>query len=98
MIRVLHTAAALFVNENESGLRKDIVRMLEGLVPSSKEYAHNSPGDANAVAHLRRLLLSSSLALTVSAGTLDLGLWERVFLAELDSPRQPTVMVKVLGE
>ena len=44
------------------------------------------------------LLLGLSACLNVIDGKLLLGRWQRVFLAELDGPREREVSVVILGE
>jgi hypothetical protein len=48
----------------------------------------------NAHSHLMHLLLSTSESIPVIAGRLALGTWQRVFMVELDGPREREVMVR----
>jgi thiamine phosphate synthase YjbQ (UPF0047 family) len=43
------------------------------------------------------LLLSTSACLNVVRGRLHLGVWQRVFLVELDGPRRREVSIMALG-
>ena len=52
----------------------------------------------NGHAHCRALLLPSSACLNVVGGRLLLGHWQRVFLVELDGPRDREVSVVIFGE
>jgi secondary thiamine-phosphate synthase enzyme len=52
----------------------------------------------NGHAHCRALLLPSSACLNVTEGRLQLGRWQRVFLVELDGPRERSVSVLLFGE
>jgi isopentenyl-diphosphate Delta-isomerase len=101
-----HTTAAIRVNENEELLLSDFARCLERLVPAGIGYDHddlsrrrNTPPDEpiNGHAHCRHLLLSSSEMVPVVDGRLELGRWQRIFLIELCSPRDRTILVQVLG-
>jgi secondary thiamine-phosphate synthase enzyme len=92
-----HTTGALFINENENGLKQDILGLLEKLVPKDAGYHHDKI-DNNAHAHLRATLLSPSVSIPVENGKLVLGTWQRVFFAEFDGPRRRRVIVKVIGE
>ncbi len=102
-----HTTAAVRVNENEQLLLRDFARFLERLAPAGNGvYEHddidrriNVPPDEpiNGHAHCRHLLLSSSEVVPVVDGRLALGRWQRIFLVELCSPRERTVIVQVLG-
>ena len=106
-VRSAHTTAGIVVNEHEPLLLADFEACLERLVPHGATYAHDDlrrrsgvPADEprNGHAHCRALLLPGSAGLTVAAGRLALGRWQRVFLVELDGPRDREVSVVVLGE
>ena len=51
----------------------------------------------NAHAHLQHLLLGASEAVPVVGGELWLGQWQRIFLVELDRPREREVLLQVVG-
>jgi secondary thiamine-phosphate synthase enzyme len=51
----------------------------------------------NAHAHLQHLLLGTSEAVPIQGGNLVLGRWQRIFLVELDRPRERKVLVQVVG-
>jgi secondary thiamine-phosphate synthase enzyme len=95
VITTRHTTSGIIVNENERGLRADILDLLEALVPENKKYAHNSIDD-NADAHLRAVLLGMSETIPVEDGHLVLGTWQSIFFVELDGPRNRTVHVKII--
>ena len=58
-----------------------------------------TPGERlNGHAHCRALLLGASACINVIGGALQLGRWQRVFLAELDGPRDRDISVLMLGE
>jgi secondary thiamine-phosphate synthase enzyme len=93
----MHITAAIYVNDNESGLIEDISEWLERLAPARPEYRHHQTGEDNADAHLKALLLHHETTLPVTGGQLDLGTWQRIFYAEFDGQRAKRVIVKVLG-
>ncbi len=95
VISTRHTTSGIIVNENERGLKGDILDMLEALVPVDRNYAHNSI-DNNADAHLRAVLLGMSQIIPVEDGHLVLGTWQSIFFVELDGPRNRTVNVKLI--
>ncbi len=101
-----HTTAAILVNENEPGLLRDLAEFLEKLAPSGASYRHDNfahrknvciDEPANGHAHIRSTVLLPSVALPAANGSLGLGTWQRVFLAELDGPRRRTVSVTIAG-
>ena len=107
-IQSLHTTAAIVVNEHEPLLLGDFAALLARAAPGHADYRHdnwflrtiNVTADerVNGHAHCRALLLGASACLNIVDGRLQLGRWQRVFLAELDGPRDREISVVVLGE
>lgn len=106
-VQTAHTTTALVVNEHEPLLLSDFQAFLERVAPRSAIYAHDdmsrrgevAPGEpANGHAHCRALLLPTSACLNIIDGRLALGRWQRVFLVELDGPRERTASVVIVGE
>jgi secondary thiamine-phosphate synthase enzyme len=95
VVSTRHSTGGIIINENERGLRSDILDMLETLVPENKSYAHNQI-DNNADAHLRAVLLGASAVIPVVDGHPVLGTWQSIFFVELDGPRTRHVDVKIL--
>jgi secondary thiamine-phosphate synthase enzyme len=93
----MHITAAIYVNDNESGLIHDIGEWLEKLAPAKPDYRHHQTGEDNGDAHLKSLLLHHETTLPVTGGRLDLGTWQRIFYAEFDGQRTKRVIVKVFG-
>ena len=93
-----HSTSAIVVNENESGLLKDLEFTLDNLIDDKFSYSHDRI-DNNARSHLKSFLLSSSETLPIENGKLDLGTWQSVFFIELDGPRsRRTVTLTMVGE
>lgn len=86
-----------FSNDDEEGLKRDYVRVLQRLVPYSDNYEHNV-GEDNAAAHIWRQFMAHQVVMPVTNGKLDLGPWEQIFYCEFDGLRQKRVLVKVIGE
>ena len=107
-VQTLHTTTAVVVNEHEPLLLTDFQALLEASAPGDGRYQHDDTSartvnatDAerpNGHAHCRALLLPSSACLNVTRGRLVLGQWQRVFLVELDGPRERDISVLVVGE
>lgn len=97
LVNPMHITAAVVVNDDESGLHRDYLRVLERLVPYGAEYEHNV-GEDNAAAHIWRQLMAHQVVLPITDGRLDLGTWEQVFYFEFDGKRRKRVLVKVIGE
>ena len=97
LVSAMHITAAVYVNDNETGLISDIEAWADRLAPPGN-YAHHRTGESNGDAHLKNLLLGHQVIVPVTRGDLDLGPWEQVFYAEFDGQRRKRVVVKVLGE
>ncbi|HID43464.1 MAG TPA: YjbQ family protein [Archaeoglobaceae archaeon] len=91
-----HTTTAITINENESGLKEDIIKCIKNLIPSSAGYSHDRI-DNNADSHLRAILIGNSVAVPVTDGNPELGTWQSILFIELDGPRSRRVGVKVVG-
>jgi secondary thiamine-phosphate synthase enzyme len=104
-VQSLHTTTAIVVNEDEPLLLTDFASCLETVAPRDAVYRHDlSRGPNRAVdervnghAHCQALVLSPCACLNIVDGRLLLGEWQRVFLAELDGPRERSISVVVLG-
>jgi secondary thiamine-phosphate synthase enzyme len=102
-----HTTAAVRINENEPLLLSDMEEFLKRLAPKDLYYRHNDFGIRthnmtedecpNAHAHCQHLILGASETIPVVEGKLALGRWQRVFLVELDRPREREVCVQIIG-
>lgn len=98
LVNPMHITAAVVVNDNESGLHSDFLRVLERLVPYNADYRHNDTGEDNAASHIWRQLMGHQVVMPITNGKLDLGTWEQIFYFEFDGQRQKRVLVKVIGE
>ena len=97
LVSAMHINAAIWVNDEESGLKQDVMEWLERLAPAG-DYRHHQTGEDNADAHLKRTVMHHQVILPVTKGRLDLGPWEQVFYAEFDGRRKKRVVVKIIGE
>jgi len=98
----MHTTTAVFVNEPQSALLDDVEQLLERLAPRGEEWKHNDPRYSdcdrhNADAHLRAIVLGSSVTLQVAEGALTMGQWQRILMAELDGPRKRNLVLQILA-
>jgi secondary thiamine-phosphate synthase enzyme len=98
LVSAMHITAAVFVNDDESGLHADIWEWLEHLAPARSDYRHHLTGEDNGDAHLKSMLVHHEVIVPITAGRLDLGPWQRVFYAEFDGKRDKRVIVKAMGE
>jgi secondary thiamine-phosphate synthase enzyme len=106
-IQTRHTTTGIVINEHEPLLLTDMHDLLERLVPTDSDYRHDdfsirtanlTPDERrNGFAHCRALFLRASECINVIEGRLDLGRWQRIFLLELDGPRERGVSITILG-
>lgn len=95
VVAVPHTTAGVAVNENaDPDVRADMAMTLRRIVPDSLPYAH---GEGNSPAHIKSVLVGSSVTLVVEAGKLRLGTWQGIFFCEFDGPRARKAWVQVIG-
>ena len=99
LVNAMHISAAVFINDNESGLHRDYERWLEKLAPEKPydQYDHNGYED-NADAHLKRTIMGREVVVAITEGKPDFGPWEQIFYYELDGLRKKRVLVKIIGE
>ena len=92
------STVAVTTMEYERGGIEDLSELLDRLIPSEGDYAHNRLNhDSNSHAHLRAALIGPSETIPVVDGHLALGTWQQVVLIDFDDrPRQRSVVVQVL--
>lgn len=92
-----HSTSAIFINENEEGLVKDYLDLMESLVPTGGNYRHNRI-DNNADSHLRSFLIGNNQTIPIENGNMSLGTWQSVFFLDMDGPRKRKVTITIMGE
>ena len=99
LINAMNITAAVFINDNESGLHQDFENWLEKLAPEKpySQYNHNGYED-NGDAHLKRTVMGRETVVAITNGDLDFGTWEQIFYGEFDGKRTKRVLIKIIGE
>jgi secondary thiamine-phosphate synthase enzyme len=103
-----HTTAAICIQEAEPLLLEDLRDFLQRAAPADAHYRHNDfrvrtvhmhdDESPNGHAHCQQLTLGTSESVPVADGELLLGTWQRIFLVELDGPRNAReVVIQALG-
>jgi secondary thiamine-phosphate synthase enzyme len=91
-----HTTSGIVLNENwDSSVERDVAMILDRMAPQDLDYRHR---EGNAPAHAKSVLVGSDHFIFVQDGTLQMGRWQGVFLAEFDGPRSRTLWVKVVED
>ena len=99
-VAVSGSTAGISTIEYEPGLLKDIPEYFEKHLPSNKSYHHDETWhDGNGFSHMRSFLLKTSHCIPFSNGSLMLGTWQQIVLADFDNkPRHRKVIVQLVGE
>ncbi|MCP4644184.1 MAG: YjbQ family protein [bacterium] len=94
------STASIGAIEYEPGLESDLPRMLDGMIPPSRDYGHEQTWhDGNGHSHLQATLMGPSFTAPVAEGELVLGTWQQIFHIECDvKPRSRHIVVTVMGE
>lgn len=97
-IWIQHTSASLTVNENASpDVRRDFERYFNHAVPDGwPEFEHTLEGPDDMAAHIKASVLGPALTLPVSAGRLNLGRWQGIYLCEHRDRGGPRSLVLTL--
>ncbi len=83
-IFIKHTSASLTINENaDPTVRLDMESHFNRFVPEGAPYyKHAYEGDDDMPAHIKNCLLGSSCSVPITKGTLNLGIWQGIYLCE----------------
>ena len=83
-IFIQHTSASLTLNENASpDVRRDLERHFRELAPENAPYyEHTLEGPDDMPAHIKAVLVGSSITIPISNGRFNLGAWQGIYLCE----------------
>lgn len=83
-IFIHHTSAGLTLNENaDPTVRADFESHFNKMVPENAPYyKHTYEGSDDMPAHIKASLLGNALSIPITAGRLNLGTWQGVYLCE----------------
>ena len=79
-----HTSASLLIQENaDPDVLADLENYFARLVPDDPAgYRHATEGPDDMPAHIKAVLLGSSLTIPITNGRLNLGTWQGIYLCE----------------
>jgi secondary thiamine-phosphate synthase enzyme len=98
LVSAMHITAGVFINDEEDGIKSDLMDWAEHLAPFKESYKHHRTGETNADAHLKSILFHHQVIVPVTENKLDLGPWQQIFYAEFDGQRRKRLIIKVIGE
>jgi secondary thiamine-phosphate synthase enzyme len=96
-----HTSASLTISENvDPSVRSDAETFMNDLIPESySKFQHTYEGSDDMPAHLKNMLLGTSLTIPLSGGRLSLGAWQGVYLFEhRDYASSRTIIITLQGD
>ncbi len=81
---IKHTSAGLTINENaDSSVRVDFESVFNRIIPENEPYLiHTLEGPDDMPAHIKSTLVGASVTIPISAGKLNLGTWQGIYLCE----------------
>ncbi|WP_298370537.1 secondary thiamine-phosphate synthase enzyme YjbQ [uncultured Lutibacter sp.] len=81
---IKHTSASLTINENaDPSVRVDFESHINKMVPENMSYyIHTYEGSDDMPAHIKASLLGPSIQIPITNGTLNLGIWQGIYLCE----------------
>lgn len=100
-IFIKHTSASLALNENaDPTVRSDMEKHFNKMVPENAPYYdHNTEGSDDMPAHIKSVILGSSLSVPVKDGDFNLGTWQGVYLCEhRNRGGNRRIVVTIIGE
>lgn len=98
---IKHSSASLTINENaDPTVRVDFESFFNHAVPENEPYyQHVYEGSDDMPAHLKSSILGSSLNIPVTQGSLNLGVWQGIYLCEHRNHAGPrTIVLTLQGE
>ncbi|MBW1866648.1 MAG: YjbQ family protein [Deltaproteobacteria bacterium] len=94
MIYVPHTTAAVTINESaDPSVKRDILMVLNQIVPWQADYRHL---EGNSPAHVKSSLIGASETIIIKDGAPVLGTWQGIFFCEFDGPRTRKVHIQLM--
>ena len=100
-IFIQHTSASLALNENaDPTVRQDMEAYFNRAVPENASYfIHTYEGPDDMPAHIKAVLLGSSVTVPIRNGRFHLGTWQGIYLCEhRNRARGRRLVITVQGE
>ncbi len=96
MLYVPHTTAGITINEAaDPAVRRDILMVLNEMVPWQADYRHM---EGNSPAHVKSSLMGASEVIAVENSQLVLGTWQGIFYCDFDGPRTRKLHIKLIPD
>ena len=95
MLFIKHTTAALTTADLDPGTDLDMLDAFEAIVPKLHYRHPHNPSHVGD--HIMASLIGSSVSIPFINGHLDLGVWQRLVLVELDGPREREISISIVN-
>ena len=97
---IQHTSASITINENaDPDVPADLESSLNKIAPEDFPYVHTVEGPDDMPAHVKSVLIGSSISAPIQHGKLALGVWQGIYLCEhRDRGGKRRLVVTVQGE
>lgn len=98
---IKHSSASLTINENaDPTVRTDMESHFNHFVPEgAKYYQHTYEGPDDMPAHIKASTLGSSITIPITNGTLNMGIWQGIYLGEhRDFASERTLVATIQGQ
>ena len=97
---IRHTSASLMLCENaDPAVLRDLETFMSRTAPDGDPmFTHTAEGPDDMPAHIKASLMGSSVTIPITAGRLNLGTWQGIYLCEhRDRGGQRRLVVTVMG-
>jgi secondary thiamine-phosphate synthase enzyme len=96
---IRHTSSSLVIQENaDPDVRVDLITALDRLAPADAGWVHGIEGPDDMPAHVKTMLNGVSLHIPVAGGSMVLGTWQGIYVAEHRAgPHRRDVVLQFLG-
>ncbi len=97
LLYIPHTTCGITIQENaDPGVQHDMLLLLRQMAPrQDARYRHI---EDNSASHLQASTMGFSQFVFIEDGSLVLGRWQTIYLAEFDGPRNRRVLIKLLRD
>lgn len=100
-VLIKHTSASITLNENfDFDVRSDMEKYFDKTVKENEPYyVHNSEGPDDMPAHIKTVLIGTSLNIPITNGKLNLGTWQGIYLCEhRNNGGSRKLVITIIGE
>ena len=99
-ILIQHTSASLTIQENaDPDVQAELLTFFQRIAPENGGYIHDAEGPDDMPAHIKSALTLTQISIPVSAGQMQLGTWQGVYVFEHRTrPHQRRLALHFIGD